>query len=299
MRSTSGHVFTSLTTEIGNKNSPLRQHFEARFPNRRQLQVEFEGSAGQLLVDSAGANPGWLGAAFDFMVRMILDPSHVPAVALQGIRPESRMLNAALDVVAVAQRAATRSREGHAADELIRACWLFALTTEVYRTGMRPGSPLMILGSRSSVSAELLLGLAPDVAVDEMQALHLLAAEHLYPRVPVGASLALVPTFAASELCNADADLIFDGCLLDIKTRLGDKTTRGRSDGVSLQDLYQLLGYVLFDRPDEFGIEQVGIYSARYAHLVTWPIDTFLATLAGQPVDLAAERELTWGLLQG
>ena len=124
-----------------------------------------------------------------------------------------------------------RSREGHAAEELIRACWLFALRTEVYRTGMRPGSPLMVLGSRTSVSAELLLGLAPDVAVEEMQALHLLAAEHLYPRVPVGASLALGPTFASSELCNADADVIFDGCLLDIKTRLGDKTARGRSDG--------------------------------------------------------------------
>ena len=133
-----------------------------------------------------------------------------------------------------------------------------------------------------------------------MQALHLLAVEHLYPRVPVGASLALGPTFAASELCNADADVIFDGCLLDIKTRLGDKTARGgRSDSVSLQDLYQLLGYVLFDRPDEFGIEQVGIYSARYAHLMTCPIDTFLATLAGAPVDLAPERELTWALLQG
>mgnify|MGYP001286578078 CR=1 FL=1 len=87
MGSTSGHVFTNLMTEIGNKNSPLGQHFDARFPNRRPLQAGFKGSAGQLLVDSAGASPGSLGAAFDFMVRMILDPSHVPVVALQGIRP--------------------------------------------------------------------------------------------------------------------------------------------------------------------------------------------------------------------
>lgn len=133
----------------------------------------------------------------------------------------------------------------------------------------------------------------------EMQALESQAVDHLYPYLSKAKALALGPTFAASRLCSADADLIADGLLLDLKTHLGSKSKTGRSDGLSLLDTYQLLGYVLFDRPDEFDINQVGIYSARYAHLVTWDLDEFMTKLAEGHVDLAAERVTTWELLGG
>lgn len=293
------HLWSSLTNEIGDKSSPLRGYFDATFPMLRPVQAEYRASAGPILVDAGGANPGTLGAAFDFLVRLVLDPEHVPDVALLAFARSPQALRALRDVVVSAQNGAASARHADASEGLLRACWVLALTTEVYRLGgIVPGSPLARLRG-GGFTADELLAVVPDSGVTETQALHTLAREHLYPQVPSNALLALGPTFAASHLCPADADLVYDGCLVDIKTHLGAKSKIGRSDGLSLADIYQLLGYALFDRADEFAISRVGIYSARYAHLMTWDLRTFLDTLAGRPVDLMVERRRVWAMLGG
>lgn len=292
--------YSSLTAAIADKASPLRLYFDARFPNIRPVQTEFRLSSGPILVDTKGANGGTLGSAFDFLVRMNLGPSHVPEVALHWFRNDPRMLAGLHGAVADAQQEAATSQGGGASERLMRACWVFALTTEVFRIrGIVPGSALATLPPNGPITADLLLELAPEVAVREMTSLQSYAVDHLYPSLPSDGALALGPTFAASRLCSADADVIVDGLLLDIKTHLGGKSKTGRRDGLSLHDTYQLLGYVLFDRPDEFGIKRVGIYSARYAHLATWDLSEFLTTLGGGPVDLAAERQKIWEFLGG
>lgn len=126
------------------------------------------------------------------------------------------------------------------------------------------------------------------------------ALTRLHPHVVgPGRDLHLGPTFAASTLCAADADLVCDGLLLEVKTRLGSKRpgTGQRYTTVSLADLYQLLGYALFDTDDTFGLTAVGWYAARYGHLVTWALPEFVDELAGRAVDLAEERALVHDLL--
>ena len=218
---------------------------------------------------------------------------HVGAGAARESRQEvaqehGPLLEAGVGVVDDLGEEVVQTDEGAdiASERLIRSCWLFALTTEVYRlNGIIPGSPLAELRHRVSATVDDLLDLVPDVGMLEMKALHSHAVDHLYPHLPRGDALALGPTFDGSTLCPADADLITDGLLLDIKTHLGGKTKTGRTDGLSLMDAYQLLGYVLFDRPDEFAINRVGIYSARYAHLTTWDLSDYLSSLAGGTVD--------------
>lgn len=51
-----------------------------------------------------------------------------------------------------------------------------------------------------------------------------------------------------------------------------------------------MLGYVLQDLDDFYGLEAVGVYQARYGHLVLWPLPELLEDLAGQPVDLSEVR---------
>ena len=41
---------------------------------------------------------------------------------------------------------------------------------------------------------------------------------------------------------------------------------------IKREDFYQIIGYVLLDCHDAYQIERVGLYLARFGHLVTWTI---------------------------
>lgn len=43
----------------------------------------------------------------------------------------------------------------------------------------------------------------------------------------------------------------------------------------------------------------VGVYDARYAHLMTWPLDELLHELAGGPVEVPEQRKAFELVLRG
>ena len=102
------------------------------------------------------------------------------------------------------------------------------------------------------------------------------------------------PTFAASRWCNAYADVIAGGLLLEVKTRLGPKSkvgVRRPARHIAARRPYEALGYLLFDTDDRYRIERVGWHSARYGNLVVFDVDELLQRLIGDPyVDHAAAR---------
>ncbi len=294
----SDYVYRNLTSAVKDKNSPLRQYLNRRFPNTRPLQTAYREQCGALLVDGGDANAGTVGAAFDFLVRFALDADHQPLVAVQAFLDKPPLLSAIVGVVESAHSAVAGPED---VDRLARASWALALCTEVYRVGLMPGSPLLELLQGQQFNAPALLSLAPEGAMRQLRDLYTVAQERLLPMILPAERLHLGPTFDGSTLCPADADLIHDGRLLDIKTHLGPKNARtgARADRLDLTDLYQVLAYVLFDRSDAYAIRSLGIYSGRYGALVTWPLSKALETMAGGAVDLAAEREVVWGLLGG
>ncbi|MFE6925432.1 hypothetical protein ACFVAV_30770 [Nocardia sp. NPDC057663] len=87
--------------------------------------------------------------------------------------------------------------------------------------------------------------------------------------------------------------------LIELKTRLGTANARTgiRSDALSLADIRQTIGYTLFDTTDQFAIHTVALYSARYGTLHRWSTQALFDSLAGEPVDIAAERAAVWELL--
>lgn len=290
------YVHGSLTAALRAKSSSLRAYFDARFPNVRPLQVEYRSGCGPLLVEGGEANPQSVGTSFDTMVQYELDPLYAPKLAIlpflqpgwePGLAP----------VVLVARHAYQSAVEGDV-EGLARASWALGLCVEVFRA-QRMTAPLAALAQQCNFTASGLLDLASGDALRQMLELDRVAQERLYPSILPARSLAIGPTFDASALCNADADLIHDGRLLDIKTHLGkiSKATGGRRDSLELVDLYQVLGYALFDRSDTYQIRTIGLYSARYGFLATWPLEEALERLAGQPVDLSGEREWVWELL--
>ncbi|MEZ3160623.1 hypothetical protein AB1K54_08735 [Microbacterium sp. BWT-B31] len=169
----------------------------------------------------------------------------------------------------------------------------------MYRIGLLGRSPLRELVDAGEMQPQRLIDLAPQDAVDQLTSMDETARTALFSHL--SGPHVLGPTFDGSALCAADSDVIAGGLLLDLKTGLGGKVKRpgGRADYLRIRDLRHIIGYLLFDRSDAHRIDHVGIYSARFGHLVTWPVSDVLETLAGRPVDLADVRERTWRALGG
>lgn len=104
--------------------------------------------------------------------------------------------------------------------------------------------------------------------------------------------LVLGPNFAQSlALGGADADIIADGLLLDLKS-----TKQSRVVGA--RELWQLVGYALADTEDEYGIESCGIAALRWRTRATRPATDFLRDLSGTERPLADWRADFAALLQ-
>jgi hypothetical protein len=301
----------SLVAAIKTKITPVRVYMDGRYPNRAPLQQRGRGAFGAIVVDRVdGANFGTLGGAFDWLVRFLLHPSPAGQLAVIGpamIPPPAdrkkrqplfdAMVELALKLGANMDRPAgegtfTGPVDGSTLDPevLARGCWALALGTELYRVGPFVNSPLLEVNLDGDRQAAL-MALAPAAGLAQLRDLRDLAGRALMPKLRQRSGLwALGPTFAGSALINADADLIAGGLLVDIKTDLGELTKTGRVFRLELDTIYQLAGYALLDFDDEFGIDTVGLYAARYGNLVTWPLDEYLAVLAGRPVSLPEER---------
>ncbi|SFR71785.1 hypothetical protein SAMN04488591_3122 [Microbacterium azadirachtae] len=278
--------YSNLSAAIRDKQSPLRVWLSEMFPNTREVQADYRKNDPVIVVDGGEANPGTLGSAFDFAMRYELKPTYDADIARYAFARDERLISE-IDAVIIAAQVSRRVGD---LETVYRASWALALLTEVYRAGLKPGSPLLELHAAGRLDARHLLELAPADALRQLDALVPLAKEVVGPSL--GSPLVLGPTFDASELCAADADVIANGLLLDFKTSVGAKANRpgGRADRLDLNDLFQIISYALFDFSDTYKIREVGIYSARFGHLVTWNLSDLLEVLAGVPVDLGTAR---------
>jgi hypothetical protein len=120
-------------------------------------------------------------------------------------------------------------------------------------------------------------------------------SRHFHPNprtllVARGGLLRVGPRFPWAEI-NADADVIAGGLLVELKVQRG----RERSDGtrrcmLERRTVHELLGYLLLDYDNSYGVDALGVYSARYGDLAIWPVAKLLEQLAGGPIDVAAAR---------
>ena len=165
---------------------------------------------------------------------------------------------------------------------LIRYCFVLALYEQCYRAGLWPNSLLFTLGNKPTV--EDLLNLPrPDWIVDIgfLMIKAITFFEHYSYKEAI-----VNPSFTGSMMTvgGADADLILDGCLIDIKS-----TSKAK---ISNTDLYQIIGYALLDSLDTFEIHSLGLYMARQGELIKWTIPELLdRVMDGHPEPLDQLRE--------
>lgn len=108
--------------------------------------------------------------------------------------------------------------------------------------------------------------------------------------VPEGETLC-APEFAGSKLVGgADADLIIDECIYDVKTTVNPRPNLPQS-------IRQILGYVLLDWIDQYELDRIGMYFSRQGKWMSWSIPDVVSVAASYPsmtVSMLREEFREW-----
>ena len=303
----------SLTSHLNDTQSPIYGFMRERFPDTRS----FIRAANKQMKEATTIRPegqvdwGTIGTAIDYRLRYYFDVTpkeslvawHGASIVQQGIIYGTRdedpeLLNEAFkdmetvksmileffaDLEGTLSRLRPERRRLDVNDEELigRYCVGLALFEQVYRRGHIPERSVLMFPDPVGTASELLTRI-PQAWVDDLCALSW--AFYDEQRELLSRPTVLNPTFDGSrDVGGADADLIVDRCLLDIKTRV---EPRLRGD-----DLYQLLGYILLDYSDRYGINEAGIYFSRQQKLVRWSLQDLIAALSDDS-DVPLLREL-------
>lgn len=112
---------------------------------------------------------------------------------------------------------------------------------------------------------------------------------------PYSANNRIAATPKPRLIQGADADLLLDDLLIDVKTT--------KDFSLKPRDWHQLIGYVALNQHFPIGggtapvaINHIGIYFARHNHLETWPLSDVvdaskLAAFATWPMDYLIEQD--------
>lgn len=278
----------SLSRHLRNRESGVRAWFEERFPRTRGVATQANralraASSGCPLPAPRGSDAALVGTAIDFLVRAHLAENALDrTVATTGaVHLSARGSGHAmrLERQAVAAVRELRPWDTELGDPdwsaLCEACAVLARFEQCYRDiGVAIGLLLLLGREAPSDHSALVPYVAGPVTLDDLASLGRVAiADHRHLRN--AAQLEINPTFERSHaLGGADADVIFDGLLLDWKAGATTKI-------VGRRELWQLLGYVFADTDDEHSIRRIGISAVRWRRHVSWSVEELSALLAG------------------
>ena len=278
-----------LTNHLRDKGSPIRAFLRHQFPKTRTFLRNPRKQLREAFTITPNTDVPWstIGMALDYRIRYYFAVTpHEELAAHQGalrlshskwqnsndilpIASEYRSFFSQLDALTRDGLPVAKRLPAAEENELNRHCIVLALMEEVYRTGRLDGA----LAMGDFCDAESLVGLAESHWVDDLRELswefydrfhHLLSLPHV-----------LNPTFDGSgDVGGADADMIIDGVLIDIKTTVGTK--------IIADWIWQLLGYVLLDYSDHHHISGFGLYMARQGQFFKWDLDEAIRGLCAE-----------------
>jgi hypothetical protein len=300
----------SLTSHLRDPESPVRHFLEVVFPYASQtarlasptavanstmplagqinyplsgtsidyrIRYEFELTAVDQLVAYRGASLLMSGKSRHEFVAWHRNPD-----LMAELHPDARMSSRLIAgffahlerfVLAVGLPGAALSKANE--DELDRCCLILGCFEQFHRAGVERIWPSSILaGAVDSTSVDQLLGLVPAPWVEDLGEL------------AAGFKRSLGSHRAKNTICNpkfegsrdvggADADLILDGKLCEIKTTI--------KPSIDPAWLFQLVAYALLDYENQYDITALGLYLTRQEQWVDWELDSFLGLLSGRP----------------
>ncbi len=156
-------------------------------------------------------------------------------------------------------------------DLLCRCCVVLTMFEQMGRLMLTPQT--LFINPTPAKSVEELLSRIPESWVEDLRNISLAFRESQKDFISEANKVTFAPVFPGGSVVNgkSEADLLVDGLLMEIKTTVAPK--------IKSEMIYQLLGYTLLDRADEYRIRRVGVYMARQARLVSWELSELLSAL--------------------
>ena len=294
----------SLTGHLKNKDSPIRQFLRTRFPNTRSFLADDRKRIREADTIRPREAVPWftIGTALDYRIRYYfgLTPSDqlnayrgartlpvihharegdLENVGYDALRADFDAFFGSLEELTKRNQTVGKKLTESDEDRLNRHCVVLALLEEVYRGGVRPESPLSTMESSNE---EALLSLVLQEWISDLTRLSWAFYDGFNYLLPL--DRVLNPEFDGSEdVGGADADLIVDGTLIDIKTTVEQRI---RSEWI-----WQSLGYALLDYSDRYRIDAIGLYVARQGIFFKWDLrDAIRCLYAGEPPSIEELR---------
>jgi hypothetical protein len=311
----------SLSSHLDDRHSPVRAFLESQFPNVSAVVQQCKQKlAGIEIIKPLTAIPPHayrlIGTAFDYRTRYYFEdyPSYDTVAFKGGVKlfiysvcdapggvddPESiypllwEFFGSAIlgvgddsetglaDSTIGELQPAKRRLEPEQEKVLARYCCGLAYFEQIFRRGIQANTP--ILQPKPLRSVEALLDLPENAWVDDLCALSWAFHDDFNHLFASKGETLLNPKFEGSrDIGGADADLIVDGCLIDLKV-----VTQLHLDSY----IYQILGYALLDYNDKYKIREVALYLARHRALLKWTLDELLSKVSdGKALPVEALR---------
>lgn len=290
-----------LTSHLDNPKSPVRTFIESVTP----LIADASGSSkdaraakrllgidelpGLATPNNPTANPGTVGAGYDYMVRILVAPCDcrrfvaaaggAGVIALTAGRAEPLVRSFFDSLEGLLNATAPSERELTAAELtlLARYCVVLALLESVFRTK----ALLWELPTGATDAPGKLLEVAKQADVEALVALTNATSGRWggwRQQVAAGTPYQPNPKFAGSRsVGGADADFVLDGELVEMKTQ------KELTAATARKALLQAAGYALLDWEDTNRIRSVGLFFARHDFRATWPLWSLLSAPGPNP----------------
>lgn len=317
----------SLTSHLKDTHSPIRAFLRDRFPNTREVvkdcRSRLVGIETILPPASAARYPyDLIGMAIDYRLRFYFAETPLrDLVAYRGLADVEMVgcrlsLASADDQIAMLKRGVgivdlgdfvlervpladlspVQCRLARSAEELLaRYCIVLSLYEMIFRSGGRVPEALRLQSTTSPfvpTPIDDLLAIPQPHWLDDLCTLSWAFYDDntdLLERPVI-----LNPTFDGSaSVGGADADMIVDDCLVDVKLTI-DSGLRKLGDW-----LYQLLGYTLLDYSDTYGIRSVALYLPRQRAWFRWSIEDLIDKLSDHDSSIPSQSNDETGTALG
>ena len=251
----------SLTSFI--KTPEVREKFAQEFP------MPAFNLKSKILCPPRTENYSLIGTAFDYLLRFYLKYNNPSAVtngwvaelAVEKTKPYPELFEKTEPMLQQAKKVYEKYlKSGELNDELVKATIHLAQLDPIFRAGkVYPN-----LGVIDNEDVKDLRCLISNVKLSNFKA---------------EKACLLNPTFCGESIVGgADADLVIDNSLIDVKTTKDLRLSRDNFNQlIGYYILYKIAGINQYG--EDLEIKRLGVYSSRYGALFTLPTDTILKSV--------------------